>query len=139
MTQAKVYINGSCYVSTTESNLCSDCHVNIDEDYHSCIKIQADHNHCKGSIWIKQQPVETQATNCNQTKGEPEMNSANEPTEVTAEEPKYTLAEFLEAYDAYIADDDTYMGLRDEFLLKYLLRFSSPEYKEYLRLKAIYG
>ena len=140
MTQAKVYINGSCYVSTTESNLCKECHISIDEDYSSCLKIQKDHNNCKGIIWIKQQPVETQATTCNQTKGEPEMNTTKNAkiADNTTEEPKYTLAEFIEACDDWYEEDDEMLG-RNKHFKKYLERKNNPEYQEYLRLKAIFG
>jgi hypothetical protein len=135
MTQAKVYIKGSCYVSTTESNLCKECHIDIYEDYYSCRKIQEGHNNCKGIIWIKQQPVETQATTCTETEGEPEMNVAKN----TTEEPKYTLAAFLEAHDAYINDNMIGYEEREEYIFKFLKRKNNPEYQEYLRLKAIFG
>lgn len=140
MTQAKVYINGSCYVSTTESDLCKECDFDIYEDYHSCRKIQADHNNCKGIIWIKQQPVETQTTTCNRTKGEPEMNIAKT-VDNTAEEPKYTLTEFLEACDDwYGLDECDIHGLgRNNHFKQFLERKNNLEYQEYLRLKAIYG
>ena len=138
MTQSKVYINDSCYVSTTEesSSRCSDCHIDMYETYADCRKIQDSHNGCRGIIWIKQQPAETQATTRKELKGESEMTTASKPTEVTTEEPKYTLAEFLESYYAYISDKHATLATRDEFISKYLLRFSSQEYHEYLRLKA---
>lgn len=137
MTQAKVYIKGSCYVSTTESNLCSDCHISIYGDYYSCRKIQADHNNCKGIIWIKQQPVETQSTTCNQTKGESEMNTAK--TYNTTEEPKYALAEFLEVCDDWYGDCDYDAEVpRYNHFKQFLERKNNPEYQEFLRIEKQY-
>jgi hypothetical protein len=132
----KIYVGNDVYIACEDANWnCRGCSA-IGDDL-LCTEI-TNVSSCRDVIWIKQPPVETQATTCNQTKGEPEMNT-DKSAKNTVEEPKYTLAEFLEAcndwYGTVYCDSEN----RYNHFKQFLERKNNPEYQEYLRLKAIYG
>lgn len=129
----KIYVGNDVY--TAHEDICGDCC--------GCI---ADHNDalcsqitrrvgCLHVIWIKQQPVETQTTTCNQTKGESEMNT-DETVKNTTEEPKYTLAEFIEAYNVWCNMTGRYDEM--ESVIKEYLEHKQLEYQEFLRIEKRY-
>lgn len=136
----KICIDNGVYTAsiTIDTSSCTGCDAEYDAVL--CDKITTIKFCNRDIIWIKQQPVETQTTTCNQTKGESEMNTAktDKTDNNTGEEPKYTLAEFLEAYNAYVADNRVGTSERDSYILKYLECKYSPEYQEFLRIEKQY-
>ncbi len=132
----KIYVGTDVYVACED--ICGDC-CGCVADYQDALCNEITRRvGCLGIIWIKQQPIETQATTCNQTKGEPEMNTANEPVEVTAEEPKYTLADFIEACEYWYGTDDCDPYGRNKYFKKFLERKNNPEYQEFLKIEKQY-
>ena len=139
----KIHVGTKNYIACEDyTRCCKGCVAENDPKLCNDIVLHAD---CEtGIIWIKQQPVETQATTFNETKGEPEMNNAKI-ADNTTEEPKYTLAEFLEAYNVWGQMTDRYDEM-ESVIKEYLECKNNPKYQEFLsieqqyfRLKAIFG
>ncbi len=131
----KIHVGTDVYIAYEDEDWnCRGCSA---EDNASLCSEISNRVSCHRIIWIKQQPVQTQVTTCNETKEESEMNT-NKSAENTTEEPKYTLAEFLEVCDDWYGNCDGNSNVRDNYFKQFLERKNNPEYQEFLRIEKQY-
>lgn len=106
----KVKINGKTYIAVSDhynNGMYKGCRQCAFFDTLECDEVNTEHNNCKDIIWQ-------------------ELSS-------TDKEERYTVEEFIEVLEAWIADPDG--GDRNEYIKNHLKNMADPEYKEYLRLK----
>jgi len=107
------------YVAVKETYRCRGCAFEYNAD--DCQTVANTHGGCIGIIWIKQ-PTQQKKAEVQPTK--------------QADQPKYTLTEFLEAYNVWGKMTDRYDEM--ESVIKEYLEHKHREYQEFLQIEKQY-